>query len=613
MDSSKILSIRLPNPVLNIISTDYQVHTGADQELWNEETSFKDPSYLDVEGSSKPASVSISETRPTVLKVKLHVANDLRGKPFHLEARLRGTSRIAWSQVLNIQTSEKIIDVDANFRPPWAQLNFPWGIAGDLVWRTVQTDQSSARPIEDLKTTTRLEIYGLTSTLPTFFYERVHVNFLRALVLPARTSSAPDWTRYVIKAAFWDFGFVYASLDGGSARYAAGSTSGTYDLRGWTREVGTKKPLNCYDQAGLLQIALGLGPVEESEIKWQYIKPFGLLDTTQLIGRGLCNDPFPQRRAPVGQATPMLIADESDDRTEFENHAFIEVNGRIADACAGPHMGTETVEEYISRAIQTLGRSNWYARHHSRPSSKEDVKTYRGVTSLDRSWIRSKDFLISGIENRAKQGKKDDLEKIEALLKSASTGLPSTRGKTLSIDVPLITKHVSQGGDPVEIDKRVNEHGGQVSFTKPEISDKGLLLPETQITILRLESAETAGLHFSWMLDDVYHNVPLKYFRGPSPEEMKGQWNLVGETETPKHSVIIWVRENTFVKVEGPYMPGTLDKKYAKPIDMILQKSGSVPPFSFPNIKPSERLIEPGSRFTVKTSVSLSSPILPSK
>lgn len=95
MDPSKILSIRLPNPVLNIISTDYQVHTGADQELWNEETSFKDSSYLDVEGSVKAASVSINETRPTVLKVKLYVANDLRGKPFHLEARLRGTSRIA--------------------------------------------------------------------------------------------------------------------------------------------------------------------------------------------------------------------------------------------------------------------------------------------------------------------------------------------------------------------------------------------------------------------------------------------------------------------------------------------------------------------------------------
>lgn len=314
---------------------------------------------------------------------------------------------------------------------------------------------------------------------------------------------------------------------------------------------------------------------------------------------------------PEGQATPMLIAEENYHRSQFGNHAFIEVEGKIADACAGPHMGTETLEEYISLAIQTSGRSNWCARHDKSPGVKEDVQTYPGVTSLDRSWILSKETLNSGIKYRVEHGDKDDLKKIEHLLNLASTGLPGTPGKTLFIDVPPIEQHLSQGGDLVEVDKRVNEHGGQVSFTKPEISDKGLMLQETQVTVLRFESAEVASLHYNRRLDDTYHNVPLDYFREPSLKEMKGQWTLVGETS--EHSVIIWVQENLFVKVEGPYKPVTLDEKYAKPIDKILQEPGSSASLRIPDIKDLKDPIKPGSRFTIKLDVSLSSLNLPSK
>lgn len=56
-------------------------------------------------------------------------------------------------------------------------------------------------------------------------------------------------------------------------------------MRHWTGDIGRKRQLNCYDQGGLVQIALGLGPLEESKVKWKYLEPFGFIHRAELIGR----------------------------------------------------------------------------------------------------------------------------------------------------------------------------------------------------------------------------------------------------------------------------------------------------------------------------------------
>lgn len=41
----------------------------------------------------------------------------------------------------------------------------------------------------------------------------------------------------------------------------------------------------------------------------------------------------------------------SEERTAFNNHAFASIMDKILDACAGPHAGTESLEQYIEHAI----------------------------------------------------------------------------------------------------------------------------------------------------------------------------------------------------------------------------------------------------------------------
>ncbi len=105
--------------------------------------------------------------------------------------------------------------------------------------------------------------------------------------------------------------------------------------------------LNCYDTASVLQYLLmsaGYGT------QWLFMQPFGYLRQTPLIGRGWCNNPF---YAAAGNQPVVNVYDQG--RTAFGNHAFVNVTnyGLVADACAGPHRGGETLAQYVTAAVDT--------------------------------------------------------------------------------------------------------------------------------------------------------------------------------------------------------------------------------------------------------------------
>ena len=77
------------------------------------------------------------------------------------------------------ETIQQMLGVE--FKPSYAVANFPWGFAGDVNW----TRSVDGREFRD---TTRLEIYSLTDTLPAYCHGVVDVQFLRAMVLPARAA-----------------------------------------------------------------------------------------------------------------------------------------------------------------------------------------------------------------------------------------------------------------------------------------------------------------------------------------------------------------------------------------------------------------------------------------
>jgi len=138
--------------------------------------------------------------------------------------------------------------------------------------------------------------------------------------------------------------------------------------------ANTKALINCHDCAAYLQVLLR---VAKYAVRYCYIAPFGYLRKTPLIGRGLCNNPF------VTYDSALVLPDTSINRTAFGNHGFCEVTvgtkKTIADACAGPHIGTEDRAAYVDAATD----DKMPVPPFTNRGTVEDITDYYGVTKID--------------------------------------------------------------------------------------------------------------------------------------------------------------------------------------------------------------------------------------
>ena len=118
---------------------------------------------------------------------------------------------------------------------------------------------------------------------------------------------------------------------------------------------------NCYDQCSAVHVLAGAVGVH---LDWLFLKPFGYIKPTDLVGVGQCNNPFFRNK-------PELKMVDWDDpgRSGFGNHAFPGPPKNAADACAGPHLGHETRQEYVVASIDD--RKELYVGH--RPGKFKDI------------------------------------------------------------------------------------------------------------------------------------------------------------------------------------------------------------------------------------------------
>jgi hypothetical protein len=214
----------------------------------------------------------------------------------------------------------------------------------------------------------------------------------------------------------------------GAPKFASSQLGGTYSLWNYINKASTI--VNCYDQAGAVQSlsgSLGIRPT------WIYLQPFGYIRETNLVGWGQCNSPFFR-----GNTALQVVALNDPGRTAFGNHAFIEhgtvgpslgaaigvgavagavgggvigaiagggvgalvgvlagalvgaligaavalaaeSGGYILDACAGPHLGTESRSQYIAAGIDTT--ASLYPTGHG-PGAPSNMLVCAGVTSI---------------------------------------------------------------------------------------------------------------------------------------------------------------------------------------------------------------------------------------
>ncbi|OAA33402.1 hypothetical protein AAL_00867 [Moelleriella libera RCEF 2490] len=274
-----------------------------------------------------PDDLSLPSTTPAVLRGYLETdSNGLETEPCTEDVPLD------WPVAQGFEC-------EGAFKSPRTHL--PWGLKGTIHWSLVLFDYGNSRmKISE----TVVELYFIaTENLQEFHYAGLPASFMRRFLLPLRRmtedgdiksfkdetlgrnirDSEQGWLDYVIDKIHFQ----------SSTRYDSWQSNNSYFQGGGNRRLQMK-----------------------------FMRPFGYINDTNLIGWGPCNSPLTTNRSKFFQKS------ERNDpaRTGFGNHVFItilpksaqDINGpkeMVLDATCRPqqsaHSGRETLEEYIKASI----------------------------------------------------------------------------------------------------------------------------------------------------------------------------------------------------------------------------------------------------------------------
>ncbi|KAK3314320.1 hypothetical protein B0H66DRAFT_643708 [Apodospora peruviana] len=439
------------------------------------------------------------------------------------------------------------IKIAVPFKPSYATEHFPWGFAGEVTWTLTVNGQTCVQ-------STVLELYCLNDTLPAFFHGAVDASFLRAMVLPARAPSPPtppSWTDYVVKACFANFGYKY-EISNGTIRFGDSGTGGSYDLKRWVRGINWGQPVNCYDQAGIVMIALGLGPKVKAD--WVYMDRFGFINQTYLVGYPStpCNNPF------AITVDKLSVGNNDLNRSLFKNHAFVQVNDKIYDACAGPILGAKDINAYVAKAIQGSGtgrdQTDLYSTlpadkiqpYHRTPGTSADARYYGdGVTSLDACDIR------------APEDDKTATTNSKAVMTMASAKLQADT-KVYAIDDKETDSMIgvqNGGWNKTDKDIYVNSEGVELTWDLLNIMEP----PKKQIFEYSIQVCRSHDRAAKMFENDI-HNISVPFAENlekPTNADVYGA-NLLGQlliaskaSSLPSNQMVSWVRGNLNISIKG--------------------------------------------------------------
>lgn len=244
------------------------------------------------------------------------------------------------------------------------------GYGGNMGWTLEGSELSAAL------NGTRVEVFFIYGKPHKAYQDGVWIEALRFLSVRAllRGTTAPaDAVAKIVRYCHGAHGLKYDSAGGGRSRYGVRGSGGSFRLSGYM--VRDQPTANCYDQAGAVESLCGAAGII---VEWIYLDPYGFIKPTNLLGYGLCNNPFFLSSTPP---TRKIIGINDVDRTPFGNHAFSRWSSKILDACAGPHLGSESASEYVDAAIDD--QTNLYQYYSGlRPGTPGDMATCGGVTAV---------------------------------------------------------------------------------------------------------------------------------------------------------------------------------------------------------------------------------------
>ncbi|KAK6338528.1 hypothetical protein TWF730_002591 [Orbilia blumenaviensis] len=270
-----------------------------------------------------------------------------------------------------------------------------------------------------------LEIYAV-GTHPAQFLmiEGIPVDLLRFALLPtttvenAKTILSSGYPTYAGQQVFEGNGFVYETFygnpnfcQGGGQGYsnfdlrrflhywklfAPGSTLTTEadDLLSYNRDA---KTVNCFDQAAIVWLVLSLGfqsQADQQAVSSWHMSPYGFIDGS-LVGWGPTDNPLFK-----GDKTKMIIPKQSPDRKPFGSHVFLSWYGKVFDSCAGPHLGTEDLNLYLSKALD----SDYWTGYINKKTGKP-WQNGTAADAEDASPAKQRRGQVGGIENYYDDGR----------------------------------------------------------------------------------------------------------------------------------------------------------------------------------------------------------------
>lgn len=222
---------------------------------------------------------------------------------------------------------------------------------GDIVWRATVPDCG-----EKQMGRSHVELYRVLFTpvqpfldpgLPVealrFLYDQVGVAGIDVAIGSAADADL-NVTARITTHLHSGHGLTY-DTGGGRTFYLPGSRTG-FDMTGYLAKTNGNI-VNCYDQAAAVLVFAGVMGINGFT---RFVEIFGFINETTLVGGIRTNNPF----FATNGSDP--ITDEPyPTRTPFGNHQFYMDRGtsKVFDACAGPHLGTESYLEYMEASVDT--------------------------------------------------------------------------------------------------------------------------------------------------------------------------------------------------------------------------------------------------------------------
>jgi len=325
--------------------------------------------------SEKPAVMSIKEKSKASVKVKVD-SKGVNGSGV-LQANLKGH---VFEGNISLSSGEQTAEVTLK-----DSVNSVQWLKGSMVWEARGGGLVSSAGVTYVE---MFFIFDDPAKFP-FFSKGVWAEALRFLFEKGNIRGVSNRNEAIKKTTQCCFDIKYHKyeIEHGASRF--GGFTGAFKLSDYM--YPKFEDVNCYDQTYAVIVfsgALGLA------VDGLYMDPYGFLNSTHLVGRGTCNNPFPKRKylseiarlkrsttgkliislSPPKKEDYLVVGVEDPERSPFGNHMFCEYKSKIYDACAGPTVGSGDRRDYVANNIDSTTRLN--ALYSGLPGQVSDISNY---------------------------------------------------------------------------------------------------------------------------------------------------------------------------------------------------------------------------------------------